>query len=197
MKLYRPTTVLVGVLFVLLGGVTRLAAPDQVYEEPHRTVKQGSIGEKIEYGDSSVTVTRMRFAKSILPDETADKAVPTDGVFVSIEYDAVRGVKDPGRNDATLITEGGSVYKPVAEGTFSGVQFPEPGFAHTGGLVYEVNPADIKGLTLKLETTMLFTVLGQDVAIDLGVPSEEIAQQQIDQATDEYLLPKGSTRVAG
>ena len=30
MKLYRPATVLVGVLFVLLGGLTRLADPDQV-----------------------------------------------------------------------------------------------------------------------------------------------------------------------
>lgn len=27
MKLYRPATILVGLLFVLLGGVTRLAGP--------------------------------------------------------------------------------------------------------------------------------------------------------------------------
>jgi hypothetical protein len=197
-KLYRPTTVLVGVLFVLLGGVTRLATPDQVYENTNREVVHGTIGEQIQYGDSSVTVNRVRFAKSFLASETAEKAVQTDGIFVAVEYDAVRGTADPGGNSVTLTADGGSVYEPVSEGSGgSGIPFPAPGFAETGVLLFEVNPADIKGLTMKVEETMLFTVLGRDLAVDLGVPSEEIAQQLMDQGTDEYLLPKSSTRVAG
>ena len=197
MKLYRPATVLVGVVFVLLGGLTRLATPDQVYDETNREIVHGTIGEKVQYGDSSVTVTRMRFAKSFLASESDERAVRSDGIFVAVEYDAVRGPKDPGNNEVTLTADGGTVYDPVAEGISSGIMFPEPGFAKTGAFLFEVNPADLKGLTLKLETTMLFSVLVQDLAIDLGVPSEAVAQRLMDQATDEYLLPKDKERVAG
>ena len=69
MKLYRPATVLVGVLFVLLGGLTRLATPEQVFEEQNLEVVHGTIGEPLKYGgDSTVTVTRMKFAKAVLEE---------------------------------------------------------------------------------------------------------------------------------
>ena len=45
MKLYRTSTVLVGVLFVLLGGLTRLATPEKVYDSENREIVHGTIGE--------------------------------------------------------------------------------------------------------------------------------------------------------
>ena len=66
-KLYRPATVLVGMLFVLLGGLTRLAEPDQVYDdETNRVVVKGTIGEALDYSGSTVTVHRMKFARAYL-----------------------------------------------------------------------------------------------------------------------------------
>jgi hypothetical protein len=196
-KLYRPATVLVGVLFVLLGGLTRLVDVDQVYDDPSRVIMHGTIGETIPFGDSSLTVTRMRFAKHFLEHADDDKPVDTDGVFVAVEYDAVRGTDDPGSNDVTLTADGGTVYDPVAANASSGVFFPQPGFAESGSFLFEVNPADLKGLTLKLHTTQFFTgVPARDIAVDLAIPSEDIAKHLIEQAADEYVLPDRKTRVA-
>jgi hypothetical protein len=195
-KLYRPATVLVGVLFVLLGGLTRLAAPDQVYESEVRAITKGTIGEKLDYDGNQVTVTRMKFAKSYLARASADKAVETNGIYVAVEYDSVRGTKDAPPNDATLVADGGTVYRPIAESATKGIDFAEPGFAETGALVFEANPSDLSGLTLKITTTRFFTVLAQDLAVDLGVPDETIAQQLIDNAAAEYAIPENVTRVA-
>ncbi|GAA1564276.1 hypothetical protein GCM10009789_16940 [Kribbella sancticallisti] len=196
MKLYRPATVTVGVLFVLLGGLTRLAAPDQVYGEDNRAIVHGTIGETLTYGGSQVTVTRMKFVKSLRARESDEDVVESNGIFVAIEYDTVRGTPDPPSNDATLVADGGSVYAPVAQVIADGFDFAEPGFGKTGALVFEVNPADLSGLTLKVRTIRFFTVLAEDLAVDLGVPDETIAQQHIDKADAEYVLPKSVTRVA-
>lgn len=196
MKLYRPATVVIGVILVLLGGLTRLANPEQVFDDDTRVVTRGTIGEELKYGDSRLTITRMRFVKSFQAHESDDKMVQTKGIFVAIEYDAVRGPKDPGANSVTLKADGGSVYEPVSEGIGDSISFPQPGFAQSGALVFEVNPADVAGLTFYLKRTQFFNSLAQDLAIDLAVPSKEIAQRSIDGAADEYVMPDETTRVA-
>lgn len=197
MKLYRPATVLVGVLFVLLGGITRLVDVDQVFDDPARVTVHGTIGEKIKFGDASLTVTRMRFFKDYLAEEDDDKPVTTDGIFVAIEYAAARGTKDPGVNSITLTTDGGTIYAPVAQNSSSGIYFPQPGFVESGALVFELNTSDVKGLTLKLHTTQFFTgVPVRDLAVDLAVPSDEIAKQLEAAAADQYVQPERLTRVA-
>ncbi len=196
MKLYRPATVAVGVLFVLLGGLTRLAAPDQVSDDGNRFVIHGTIGQTLEYGGSEVTVTRMKFVKSYKTRESDEKAKESNGVFVAVEYDTVRGTKPAPGNDATLIADGGTVYQGVVDAFGDRIEFGEPGFGKTGALLYEVNPSDLAGLTLKVATSQVFTVAANDLEIDLGVPDEAIAQQEIDNASAEYLLPEPVTRVA-
>jgi hypothetical protein len=96
----------------------------------------------------------------------------------------------------TLRADGGSVYEPVSEVIGDSVSFPQPGFAQTGAFVFEVNPADVAGLTFYLKTTQFFNSLAQDLSIDLALPSEEIAQRSIDGAADEYVMPDETTRVA-
>ncbi|WP_246485814.1 hypothetical protein [Kribbella qitaiheensis] len=139
----------------------------------------------------------MRFVKTFLEHEDDDKPVQTDGVFVAIEYDAVRGTDDPGSNDVTLTAAGGTVYEPVAQGASSAIYFPQPGFAESGALLFEVNTSDVKGLTMKLRTIEFFTgVPVRDIAVDLAIPSDAVAKQLTEKAADQYVLPKRSTRVA-
>ena len=100
MKLYRPATILVGLLFVLLGGITRLAGPDHVYgDDQNLKVVHGTIGEALPFAGSGSTmkVTRIKFAKTIIQSDPSDDDKPfeTNGVFIAVEWDAVRGVKDP------------------------------------------------------------------------------------------------------
>lgn len=196
MKLYRPATVAVGVLFVLLGGLTRLLEPDSLYEDRTRVITKGAIGEDVKFFDSTVTVTRMQFAKSFAEDEDDSPQVDTEGTFVAIEYDAVRGTKDPGNNSVTLTADDGSVYEPVTEVIASGINFTEPGFARADTLVFEVNPSDVVGLTFNVHPTSFFNVLNQDLAIDLGVPDEEVAKRSVEQAQDQYVIPDSVIRVA-
>jgi hypothetical protein len=197
-KLYRPATVLVGIFFVLLGGVTRLGEPNHVYDDPTREVVHGTVGQELKYGDSTVTVSRIKFAKAFLAhaDDSAEKAVTTDGVFVAVEYDASRGPADPGSNEVTLTAAGGTEYHPVSEGIFTGIMFPANGFAQSGSFVFEVNPGDLVGLTFHVTTSQFWTVLAQDLAFDLAIPSEEIAQRLVDGASKEYLMPTSVIRVA-
>ena len=198
MKLYRPATILVGILFVMLGGLTRLADPDQVYDKSNLVVQRGTIGEKIPYGDSVVEVTRMKFASAYLEDGSSedDKPVDTNGAFVALEWDTTRGTKSPGSLRPTLTTDGGSVYTPIGGTSGDGVSFAQPGFGTTGAVVFEVNPADLKGLTLNLAPTQLYNVLAETVEVDLGVPSEAVAQKLVDGATPQYVIPKSVQRVA-
>ncbi|GAB3827129.1 hypothetical protein [Kribbella italica] len=196
MKLYRPATVAVGVLFVLLGGLTRLLEPDSVYEDRTRVITKGAIGEDVKFFDSTVTVTRMQFAKSFAEDDDGSSQVDTEGTFVAVEYDAVRGTKDPGNNSVTLTADDGSVYEPVTEIIASGITFTEPGFARADTLVFEVNPSDVVGLTFTVHPTSFFNVLNQDLAIDLGVPDEEVAKRSIEQAEAQYVIRDSVIRVA-
>ncbi|GAA2833475.1 hypothetical protein [Kribbella solani] len=199
MKLYRPATILVGVVFVLVGGLTRLATPDQVYDEQNIKVVSGTIGQALDYAGSgsTVKVTRIKFARSVL-DSTAsddDKPLETNGIYLAIEWDAVRGVPKPDGITPTLMSDGGSVYVPVQGVSSSGMDFPDAGFAKSGTLVFEVNPADMKGLTLKLRSLMIFNVYNSSIQVDLGIPTEAVAQQMVDTAAPEYVVEKSVTRV--
>ncbi len=200
MKLYRPATILVGVLFVLLGGLTRLATPDQVYDEQNIKVEHGTIGEPLEYAGSgsTVKVTRIKFAQAVLDSKASDddKPLETNGVYVAVEWDAVRGPNKPDVVNATLLGDGGSVYLPIEGITSSNLDFPEAGFARTGAIVFEANPADLKNLTLRLKPSMFFNVYNSEIQVDLGIPTEEIAQKMVDAAAPQYVVPAAVTRVA-
>ncbi|WP_432884777.1 hypothetical protein ACQPYH_00040 [Kribbella sp. CA-245084] len=199
MKLYRPATILVGVLFVLLGGVTRLAAPDQVYDEQNIKVVRGTIGQALDYTGSGSTmkITRIKFARAVIDSSDTDKKpLETNGIYVAIEWDAVRGAKKPDNINATLMADGGSVYEPVEGLSNSGIDFPDAGFAKTGTVVFELNPADITNLTLRLKPTMIFNYYNSDIEVDLGIPTDAIAQQMIDTAAPQYIVGNTVTRVA-
>ncbi|MGW6197587.1 hypothetical protein ACWF0M_15695 [Kribbella sp. NPDC055110] len=201
MKLYRPATILVGLLFVLLGGVIRLAGPDNVLgEDSNLKVVHGTVGQALPYAGSgsTVKVARIKFARTIVSADATDDDKPfeTNGVFVAVEWDAVRGVKDPDTFTPTLITDGGSVYSEVSDPSASRMDFPDAGFASTGSVVFEANPADLKGLTLRLKPSMLFNVYNSEIRVDLGVPTEAIAQQMVDGAVDQYVINDDVVRVA-
>jgi hypothetical protein len=195
-KLYRPATVLVGVLFVLLGGVTRLLAPDQVYDKQELQVVSGTIGQPLAVHDSTFTITRMKFAKSFLPENSSNDAKPieTNGVFVALEWETTRGVKNPGIYNEALVADGGTVY--LSTETLSTMTYPQPGFTKTGATVFEVNPTDLKGLKLQLDASQLFNVLNYRVEVDLGIPSEDVAQQLVDGAAELYVIEDSTERVA-
>jgi hypothetical protein len=196
-KLYRPATVVIGIMFVLIGGLSRLAAPDQVYDdETNRVVVSGTIGEPLDYNGSTVTVQRVKFARAYLTGDSDDKPVQTTGIFVAVEYDTVRGTPDVPYPSTQLVTDDGTTYSPISETWGSRIDFAEPGFGVTSAIVFEVNPTNLDGLTFQVRTGPLFTVLTQDVAVDLGVPDEKVAQQLIDAAAPEYLIPHGVQRVA-
>lgn len=200
MKLYRPGTILVGVLFVLIGGVTRLAAPDQVYDEQNIKVEHGTIGQALDYtgSGSTVKVTRIKLAQSVLDSKASDddKPIETNGAYVAVEWDAVRGAKKPDNIEATLLADGGSVYLPIEGINSSSLDFPTAGYARTGAIVFEVNPADLQNLTLRLKPMMLFNVYNSEIRVDLGIPTEEIAQKMVDDAAPQYVVPSPVTRVA-
>ncbi|MFI5710278.1 hypothetical protein [Kribbella sp. NPDC051620] len=196
MKLYRPATILVGIMFVLLGGLTRLAEPDQVYDEANRDLVRGTIGQALPYNGSTVKVNRVKFAHAYLTGASDEKAVETTGIYVAVEYDTVRGTQDPQLPSPQLLTDEGTVYAPIGDTNAGQLDFAEPGFGVNGVLLFEVNPADVKGLTLKIRSTPLYTVLTRDVAVDLGIPDEAIGQRMIDAAAPEYLIPRAVKRVA-
>jgi hypothetical protein len=201
MKLYRPATILVGVLFVLLGGIARLAGTDHVLgDDSNLKVVSGSIGQALPWAGSgsTVKVTRIAFARSILSDNASDedKPVDTNGVYIAVEWDTVRGVKDPDTLTPTLITDGGSVYTEVSDPSDSRIDIPDAGFAETGAVVFEANPADLKGLTLRLKPSMFFNYYNSEIRIDLGIPTEAIAQQMVDGAEEQYVVNSSVTRVA-
>ena len=200
MKLYRPATVLVGVLFVLLGGLTRLATPDHVYDEQNIKIVHGTIGEPLDYtgSGSTVEVTRIAFAQSVLDAGATDddKPLETNGVYVAIEWDTARGVQKPDNIIPTLTADDGSVYTPIQGVTSSSFDFPDAGFARTGAMVFEVNPSDMTNLTLELRPMMLFNVYNSNIAVDLGIPTDAIAQRMVDGAVAQYVVPRPVTRVA-
>ncbi|GAB3941514.1 hypothetical protein GCM10029976_060960 [Kribbella albertanoniae] len=198
MKLYRPATILVGILFVLIGGLTRLATPDQVFDEPNMMVSDGTIGQPLEFGkEATITVVRMQLAKSVLDaNSTSDKKpIETNGVYVALEWETTPGVDKPDNPQPTLVSDGGVVFNPVPF-TYSGLEFGASGFTVSGGIVFEVDPAELKGLTLQVRTGQLWNVLNRMVSVDLGIPGEESAQRLVDGAVEQYVLPERQTRVA-
>jgi hypothetical protein len=199
-KLYRPATILVGILFVLLGGLTRLATPEHVYDQQNIKVEHGTIGEALDYtgSGSTVKVTRIKFARAVLDSSASEgqKPIDTNGIYVAIEWDTVRGDRKPDGIEATLLADGGSVYQPVEGLNNSNLDFPNAGYARIGTIVFEVNPTDMKNLTLRLHSMMLFNTYNSEIQVNLGIPTEAIAQQMIDTAAPQYVVENAITRVA-
>jgi hypothetical protein len=196
-KLYRPATVLVGILFVLLGGLTRLATPEHVFDEQNMMVSKGTIGQPVGFGrEATLTVVRMQLAKSILDHNSSsdDKPIETNGVFVALEWESTRGVSDPDRPSPTLISDGDSVFEPVGL-TYSGIEFGDAGFTNAGTIVFEVDPAELEGLTLDVRPSQFWNVLNRKASIDLGIPGADTAQQLLDSAVDLYTIPEPNVRV--
>lgn len=200
MKLYRPATILVGILFVLLGGLTRLATPEHVYDQQNIKVEHGTIGEALDYtgSGSTVKVTRIKFARAVLDSSASEgqKPIDTNGIYVAIEWDTVRGDRKPDGIEATLLADGGSVYQPLEGLNNSNLDFPNAGYARIGTIVFEVNPTDMKNLTLRLHSMMLFNTYNSEIQVNLGIPTEAIAQQMIDTAAPQYVVENAITRVA-
>jgi hypothetical protein len=141
----------------------------------------------------------MKFAKTVVEEDAGDddKPLETNGVYVALEWDTVRGIKKPDNIAATLTADGGTVYEQIEGPGDSGIDFPTAGFAKTGAVIFEVNPTDLKGLTLNVRPSgMLFNVLNSYVEVDLGIPSEDVAQQLVDGADDQYVLQEPVVRVA-
>jgi hypothetical protein len=199
-KLYRPATILVGILFVLLGGLTRLATPEHVYDQQNIKVEHGTIGEALDYtgSGSTVKVTRIKFARAVLDSSASEgqKPIDTNGIYVAIEWDTVRGDRKPDGIEATLLADGGSVYQPLEGLNNSNLDFPNAGYARIGTIVFEVNPTDMKNLTLRLHSMMLFNTYNSEIQVNLGIPTEAIAQQMIDTAAPQYVVENAITRVA-
>ncbi|TDD46860.1 hypothetical protein E1263_35730 [Kribbella antibiotica] len=198
MKLYRPATIAVGVLFVLIGGLTRLATPDQVFEEQNMEISKGTIGQPLQFGqDASLTIVRMQLAKSVLDanSSTDEKPIETNGVFVALEWESTAGAGKPDRPDPTLTSDGDAVFTPVGL-TYSGIEFGAAGFTNAGAIVFEVDPAQLEGLTLDVQPSQLWNVLNRKVSVDLGIPGAASAQMLLDTAVDQYVLPERDVRVA-
>lgn len=197
MKLYRPVTVLVGVLFVVAGGLVRLADPDSVYDEANRDQRQAGIGQRFAVGESAVEVKRIRFARTLLKNaDSQDEPAGTDGIFLAVELEAARGAGDKPYLEATLRSSEDTLYRPVQQINTTTVDFPDPGFARTFSLVYEVNPTDVAGLRLDLRTTSLWSVLVTDYTVDLGLPDEKTAEDLVGRAAQTYAVPRPTTRTA-
>ncbi|MFC0628034.1 hypothetical protein [Kribbella deserti] len=199
MKLYRPVTVLVGVLFVLLGGLARLAGPVHVYDEqPNRVTVDGVIGQKVMVKNSSFEIIRLRFVKTLVEENADDEDPPqaTDGIFVAVDWEVVGGSEKMLSHEVTLKGGEGTVYEATDETIGASFTSREPGFAETGTFVFEVNPADTAGLELWVKPTTFWTVVVNDYRIDLGIPDQQTADELIANAKPEHVLTRPVMRVA-
>ncbi|MFI5734530.1 hypothetical protein ACIA49_30730 [Kribbella sp. NPDC051587] len=198
MKLYRPATILVGVLFVLIGGLTRLATPDHVFDEQNIEISKGTIGQPLRFGkEASLTIVRMQLAKSVLDANSSsdDKPIETNGVFVALEWESTAGVEKPDSPLPSLTSNGDATYAPIGL-TYSGIEFGAAGFTTSGAIVFEVDPTQLEGLTLNVKPQQFWNVLNRKVSVDLGIPGPESAQRLLDGAVAQYVLPKQDVRVA-
>ncbi|MFB6723421.1 hypothetical protein ACFCV3_24795 [Kribbella sp. NPDC056345] len=198
MKLYRPATILVGILFVLIGGLTRLATPEQVFEQQNMMVSSGTIGQPLRFGkEASLTVVRMHLAKSVMETNASSDAKPfeTNGIFVALEWESTPGVDKADTAQATLVSDGDAVFNPLPL-TYSRIDFGASGFTQSGAIVFEVDPAELAGLTLQVRPGQFWNVLNRMVSVDLGIPSEAVAQQLVDNAAEQFVVPKQDIRVA-
>jgi hypothetical protein len=200
-KIYRPSTVIIGIVFVLLGGLIRLADPSEVLEDQTRQVKTGTIGASISGDDFTLTVTRVKLAKSVLKHESDDlkDALTTDGVFVAVEFDVAGRGRPETIGNLSLVTSDGATYAPMDSPGVSTVARPAAGFTESQVSIFEANEADLAGLTLRVAPTMVISYYAIDYSIDLGIPSDTVAAhllQEASAATQQvYVMPKSELRV--
>ena len=188
MKIYRPITVAVGVVLVLLAGLVRLGDPERALEDQTRTVKQARIGEQLTGDDFTLEVHRLRFAREYAYENklSDDRPVTTDGVFAILEYSVTGRSQKGSIGTTTLRSNSGVTYEPHDLNPRTSLYIPEPGFTETYYMIFEVNPDDIAGLTLRLERIQMFTVLATDYHVDLGIPDTEAGHELADQAAELY-----------
>jgi hypothetical protein len=198
MRLYRPVTLLVGVLFVLAAGVLRLLDPGQLLEDFTKNVNYGAIGQTMQMGQGrSFEITRVKLTKSLKEraDDEEDETATTDGIFVAVEYESTGG-EESTTLKPTLRTESGIVYEPYSKVINTDLDFPAAGFTASGFLIFEVEPDELAGIQLYLSPTTLWTVLVNDYQIDLAIPDQQVADQMIASAEDVYIFPQNVTRVS-
>lgn len=199
MKLYRPVTILVGVVLVIVAGLVRLGEPDQVYEQSNRYTKHGKVGKPLTGIDFTLTVNRVRFARAVDPDpdsdaEEEDRPVKTNGIYVTVEYEVEGRHRAGSAGDPTLKADGGSVYEPSSLVISNNLNIPEPGFIETSTLVFEANPEDLAGLTLWVKPVVFLTVTTEDYAIDLGIKNAATARELMDKAEAVFPITDGTKR---
>lgn len=204
MKLYRPSTVIVGVVLVIAAGLIRLALPEQRLEDPTRYTVHGAVGQPVEGKDFTLTVTRVKLAHAVDPnpdddDDRADendKPASTNGIFVTVEYDVLGEHKKGSVGDATLKTDEGTEYVPIRQIIRSQVNIPPPGYIESSSLVFEANPDDLADLTLWMKKLRSVTVTTEDYAVDLGVPDQAVADEMVRNAEESYPLTDPTMRAA-
>jgi hypothetical protein len=188
MKIYRPITVTIGVVLVLLAGLVRLGDPERALEDHTRTVKSAAIGEQLAGDDFTLEVHRVRFAREYgYENLTSDeRPATTDGVFAVLEYSITGRHAKGSIGSATLRSASGVTYEPHDLNPRTSLYIPEPGFTETYYMVFEVNPDDLAGLTLRLERSQLFTVLATDYHVDLGIRDAAAGHELADKAAELY-----------
>jgi hypothetical protein len=204
MRLYRPLTVVVGIVLVILGGLVRLAEPDQVMDDVTRYATRGTVGEPLVDQDFTLTVTWVKLAESVDPkpdddDDTAneaDRPIATDGIFVTVEYQIEGRHKKGSAGGATLKTDEGTEYKPINKIIRTQMNIPPPGFVESSSLVFEANPDDLAGLTLWMKELRAIDSLTEDYAVDLAIPDQRVADEMVDSAERSYPLSEPTMRAA-
>jgi hypothetical protein len=203
-KIYRPSTILVGVLLVITAGLVRLALPEQVMEDKTRYAVRGTVGQPVHGKDFTLTVTRVKLARTIDPEpddvdseaDDEDKPMETNGTFVTVEYDIVGRRQKGGAGSATLKTDEDTEYVPIPSIIRSSVGVPAPGFVESSFLVFEANPDDLAGLTMWLKELRGITTTAEDYAVDLGIPNQAVADEMVRNAEQTYPLKEPTTRAA-
>jgi hypothetical protein len=198
-KIYRPITIVVGVVFVLLGGIVRLADPSEVMDDSTRKLERDTIGAPITGEDFTLTVTRVKLVTTVLKNESDDlkDALTTDGIFVAVEFDVAGRHLPKTVGDLSLVTDGGATYEPI--NSPSAVATPPPGFTESRTAVFEANPSDLAGLTLRVTPVLFISYYTTNYAVDLGIPSDDVAADLVAKASTEtggeYVIPDSQTRV--
>jgi hypothetical protein len=196
MRLYRPVTVLVGVLFVLAGGLVRLAMPEELLDDPFRKPVRAAIGEPIVQDGFTFSVVRVRAAQALVenPNSTAEEPLRTNGIFLTVEYQVEGRRQKDSVGEASVKSGSGVTYRPVRTVTGS-VNIPPPGFTESDAVIFEVNPDDMAGLTLHVQQLAFFTVTNNEYIVDLGIPTDEAGRQMVERAAKEYVTPDATRRV--
>jgi hypothetical protein len=203
-KLYRPVTILVGVVLVLLSGIARLGEPKQVMDDVTWITKHGSMNQPLKGTDFALTVVQARAYKKYDPrpdDDDAeakpdDKPRKSDGVFIAVNFEVEGSQSEGSAGDATLRSDSGTVYVPLNKLIHTLVDIPAPGFVENQDLLFEVNPADLAGLTFNVRQGRVITTTAEQYEIDLGLPDQATADEFVARAGKMYVSkdPKVWTR---